>query len=60
MLHLWAWLEKRTNRADLFYWRTGIGEVVDFVVDARGRLLPVEVKSKEGLRLRDAAGLRTS
>ena len=56
---LLAWRETRLDRADVFYWRTTIGEEVDFVVEAGDRLLPIEVKSTERPRLRDVAGLRT-
>jgi len=60
VLHdLLAWRDARLERAEVFYWRTTIGEEVDFVIEAEGRLLPVEVKSASLPRLRDAAHLRT-
>ncbi len=60
VLHdLLAWRDARLERAEVFYWRTTIGEEVDFVIEAEGRLLPVEVKSAGLPRLRDAAHLRT-
>ena len=40
-------------------WRTATGEGVDFVVEAGGRLLPIEVKTTTRPRLRDAAHLRS-
>ncbi len=39
--------------------RTTIGEEVDFVIAARGRLLPAEVKASGRPRLGDARHLRT-
>jgi uncharacterized protein len=54
-----AWRDARVDRAELYYWRTTTGEEVDFVVESRGRLLPVEVKSTVRPRLADAAGLRS-
>src|SRR5690606_32975495 len=42
---LLAWQHARLTRADLFYWRTTIGEEVDFVIETGDRLLPVEVKT---------------
>lgn len=60
VLHdLLAWRDARTERADLFYWRTTIGEEVDLVIETGGRLLPVEVKSTSRPRLADATHLRT-
>ena len=60
VLHdLLAWRDTRLDRADLFYWRTTIGEEVDFVIETGNRLLPIEVKSTARPRLRDAAHLRT-
>lgn len=59
VLHdLLAWRDARLERAELSYWRTAIGEEVDFVVEAGGKLLPVEVKATARPRLADAAHLR--
>lgn len=46
------------NQTELGYWRTSIGEEVDFVIEAAGKLLPIEVKSTTRPRLSDAAHLR--
>ena len=54
-----AWRDARVERAELFYWRTAIGEEVDFVIEAGGRLLPIEVKGTGRPRLADVAHLRT-
>ena len=60
VLHdLMAWRDSRIERAELFYWRTSIGEEVDFVVETGNNLLPIEVKATARPRLRDAANLRT-
>jgi predicted AAA+ superfamily ATPase len=56
---LLAWRDARLDRAELYYWRTAIGEEVDFVVEAGKRLLPIEVKATTRPRLRDATHLRT-
>jgi len=56
---LLAWRDARLDRAELFYWRTAIGEEVDFVIEAGGRLLPIEVKATGRPRLADATHLRT-
>ena len=34
-----AWRDARVERAELDYWRTSIGEEVDFVIEAGGKLL---------------------
>jgi predicted AAA+ superfamily ATPase len=56
---LLAWRDARLERAELFYWRTAIGEEVDFVIEADKRLLPIEVKATARPRPGDAAHLRT-
>jgi predicted AAA+ superfamily ATPase len=59
VLHdLLAWRDARLDRAELGYWRTSIGEEVDFVVETGGKLLPIEVKATTRPRLADAANLR--
>jgi hypothetical protein len=60
ILHdLLAWRGARIEQAELHYWRTSIGEEVDFVVETGGRLLPIEVKATGRPTLRDIAHLRT-
>src|SRR5712692_3635145 len=60
VLHdLLAWRDARLERAEVLYWRTAIGEEVDFVIETGGRLLPIEVKATSRPRLGDAAHLRT-
>jgi len=60
VLHdLLAWRDARLDRAEVCYWRTTIGEEVDFVIEAGGRLLPIEVKATGRPRLGDARHLRT-
>jgi len=50
VLHdLLAWRDARIEPAERGYWRTSVGEEVDFVIEAGGRLLPIEVKSTAGL-----------
>jgi uncharacterized protein len=60
VLHdLLVWRDARIERAELGYWRTSVGEEVDFVVETGGKLLPIEVKSTARPRLGDATHLRT-
>ena len=60
VLHdLMAWRDSKIERVELFYWRTSIGEEVDFVIEAGDSLLPIEVKSTTRPRYRDAVHLRT-
>jgi len=56
---LLVWRDARLERAEIGYWRTAIGEEVDFVIETGGRLLPIEVKASARPRLSDAAHLRT-
>jgi hypothetical protein len=58
LLDLVSWQEGREERPDILYWRTTVGEEVDFVIEAAGRLLPIEVKSTARPRLGDTAGIR--
>ncbi len=59
ILHdLLAWRDARLAPAELFYWRTTIGEEVDFVIEAGSRLLPIEVKASGRPRFQDTANLR--
>lgn len=52
-----SWAAASSRRPALFFWRTTVGEEVDFVIEADRRLLPVEVKATAHPRLRDARGL---
>jgi predicted AAA+ superfamily ATPase len=56
---LLAWQGARLDRAELGYWRTATGEEVDFVIEAGGKLLPIEVKCTIRPRLADAKHLRS-
>ena len=56
---LLCWRDARTAQAEILYWRTTTGEEVDFVIEAGGRLLPVEVKATARPRPADAAKLRS-
>lgn len=55
---LLAWRDARLDRAEVLYWRTTLGEEVDFVIETDGRLLPIEVKATTRPRLSDTASLR--
>jgi hypothetical protein len=56
---LLAWRDANLDRAEVFYWRTTIGEEVDLVIEIGGRLLPIEVKATARPRVTDTAHLRT-
>src|SRR5579885_140549 len=58
LLDLVAWRDARSERAEILYWRTAVGEEVDFVIEAGRSLLPIAVKATTRPRLGDAAGLR--
>ena len=55
---LLAWRDSRSVRAEVLHWRATTGEEVDFVIEADGRLLPIEVNATKRPRLADAAHLR--
>lgn len=56
---LLAWRDARLERAELGYWRTATGEEVDFVIEDREQLLPIEVKSNARPTLKDTIHLRS-
>jgi hypothetical protein len=56
---LLAWRDARLEHAEVGYWRTASGEEVDLVVEAGGRLVPIEVKASPRPRLADCAHLRS-
>lgn len=56
---LLAWRDVRLDRPEVLYWRTATGEEVDFVIEAGGTLLPIEVKATAKPRVGDAKHLRT-
>lgn len=56
---LLSWKESQVSKPDIFYWRTTVGDEVDFVVDAGRTLLPIEVKATRRPTLVDARGLQT-
>ena len=54
---LLAWRDSQVPHPEILYWRTSGGEEVDFVVEWKGRVLPVEVKETQKPRLADARHL---
>jgi len=59
VLHdLLAWRDAQVDRVELAYWRTTIGEEVDFVIEVGGTLLPIEVKATSKPRARCSAAVR--
>jgi len=56
---LLVWKEGLPHRPQVLHWRTTKGAEVDFVIEWRGRILPVEVKTGARVRTGDAKHLRT-
>ena len=56
---LLAWRDTTEERAEITYWRTAVGDEVDFVIEAGGKLLPIEIKATSRPRLSDTRHLRT-
>lgn len=55
---LLAWSAALLDGPQVMYWRTAGGREVDFVVEWKGSLLPIEVKATARPRSADAGGLR--
>jgi len=49
-MYLLAWRETEIRKPGIFYRRSVSGEEIDFVVEHRGRLLPIEVKAAHSIR----------
>jgi len=56
---LLAWRDADPARPVVLYWRTAVGEEVDFVLERRGRLLAIEVKAGTRPTHKDARHLAT-
>jgi uncharacterized protein len=56
---LLAWRETETPRPEIFYWRTASGVEVDFVIQSRQRLLPMEIKMTSRARVEDIRSLES-
>ena len=54
-----AWRDSHLDPPTILYWRTTTGEEVDFVIEAGGRLLPIEVKAADRVRPADAQHLHS-
>jgi predicted AAA+ superfamily ATPase len=54
-----AWAGSLVDGPAILYWRTSIGEEVDFVIEWKGKVLPIEIKASARPRLDDARALRT-
>jgi uncharacterized protein len=55
---LLAWREVDAARPSILFWRTSTGDEVDFLIERRGKLLPIEVKATENPGYNDSKGLR--
>ena len=55
---LLVWRDARPARA-VHHWRLSSGQEVDFVLQERDKLIPIEVKAKQSVGMRDARHLRT-
>lgn len=54
-----AWRDGQLARPQILYWRTALGEEVDFVIEHRRQLLPIEIKATSRPNHHDARHLRT-
>ncbi|MGH7831142.1 MAG: ATP-binding protein [Candidatus Binatia bacterium] len=52
-----TWRETESPRPHVYYWRTASGIEVDFVIESRHGLLPIEVKTTSRARLEDVRSL---
>ncbi len=59
LLDLLAWRATAKERTDIHYWRTTVGDEVDFVIETASALIPIETKSSKRVHAGDAKHLRT-
>jgi predicted AAA+ superfamily ATPase len=59
LMDLLAWRDAQTRAPEVLYWRTASGEEVDFVIEARGKVVPIEVKATRRPRPADAMALQS-
>jgi predicted AAA+ superfamily ATPase len=57
LIQLLAWQELQAPRPEIAYWRTSGGAEVDFVIEAKSAVLPVEIKTTTKPRPELASGL---
>lgn len=57
LTQLLAWREVELPQPKVYYWRTAAGAEVDFVVESKGCLLPIDVKTSRRLRRGDTRSL---
>lgn len=53
-----VWAATQAPRPEIMHWRTTSRNEVDFVIESRGRLLPIEVNAATRVGTRDIAGLK--
>ena len=56
---LLVWRDSREDRAEILHWRTTSGEEVDFVIETKESLTPIEVKATKRPTLGDARHIQT-
>jgi predicted AAA+ superfamily ATPase len=54
---LLAWKELETKKPSVFHFRSAGGEEIDFVVERGRRVLPIEVKARNAVRVEDAKAI---
>lgn len=52
------WRDQKPERA-VYHWRLASGQEIDFILQEKQQLIPVEIKAKTDIRSRDARHIRT-
>ncbi len=58
LMDLLAWRDSQLVRPEILYWRTASGDEVDFVIERKGKLMPIEVKATSRPRVSDGRHLQ--
>ena len=58
-MDLLVWRDSSLDRSEIHHWRTTTGNEVDFVIESKSGLVPIEVKATENPRIRDTVGIRS-
>ncbi len=59
LMDLLAWRDSQLVRPEILYWRTASGDEVDFVIERKGKLMPIEIKATSRPRVSDGRHLQT-
>lgn len=55
--NLLPWIEAKTPKPEIYFWRSASGQEIDFVLEFKRQLIPIEVKAASRISSREASVL---